>query len=146
MKKYTLKFTTFKPKLNVMNRQIISTDNAPRAIGPYSQAVKSGKMIFTSGQIGLDPATMTVVEDSIEAQTRQVMINLSEVLTEAGAGLKDVVKTTCYLTDMDNFKVFNAVYATFFDAAIAPARATVAVKTLPLGVMVEVDAVAIISD
>ncbi|MFB6340466.1 RidA family protein [Saccharicrinis sp. FJH62] len=129
-----------------MNKQIIATEKAPEAIGPYSQAVKAGNMIFTSGQIGLDPKTMTVVEGGIESQTKQVMTNLGEVLEAAGTGFNDVVKTTCYLSDMDNFKAFNGVYASFFDAAIAPARATVAVKTLPLGVLVEVDAVAVLKD
>ncbi|MFC0875964.1 RidA family protein [Saccharicrinis sp. FJH2] len=129
-----------------MNKQIIATEKAPQAIGPYSQAVKAGNMIFTSGQIGLDPKTMTVVEGGIESQTKQVMTNLGEVLKAAGAGFNDVVKTTCYLSDMDYFKAFNGVYASFFDEASAPARATVAVKTLPLGVLVEVDAVAVLKD
>jgi len=127
-----------------MKKQIIATKKAPQAIGPYSQAVKAGNMIFTSGQIGLDPETMTVVEGGIEAQTKQVMTNLGEVLKAAGAGFNDVVKTTCYLSDMDNFKAFNGVYASFFDEESAPARATVAVKTLPLGVLVEVDAIAVL--
>ncbi|MFB6317608.1 RidA family protein [Saccharicrinis sp. FJH54] len=129
-----------------MNKEIISTSQAPKAIGPYSQAVKVGGMIFTSGQIGLHPESMTVVEGGIEDQTRQVMTNLGQVLKEAGAGFDDVVKTTCYLSDMDNFKAFNMVYASFFDESTAPARATVAVKTLPLGVLVEVDAVAVLQE
>ena len=126
-----------------MGRQIISTKKAPQAIGPYSQAVEKGNMLFTSGQIALDPESMKVVEGGIEAQTVQVMKNLLSVLGAAGMTFGNVVKTTCYLSDMDYFKAFNEVYATFFEENNAPARATVAVKTLPLGVLVEVDAIAI---
>lgn len=100
-------------------------------------------MLFTSGQIALDPESMKVVEGGIEAQTVQVMKNLLSVLGAAGMTFGNVVKTTCYLSDMDYFKAFNEVYATFFEENNAPARATVAVKTLPLGVLVEVDAIAI---
>lgn len=124
-------------------RQIIKTDKAPKAIGPYSQAVKKGNMLFTSGQIGLDPDSMKVVEGGIEEQTVQVMKNLLSVLGAAGMTFGNVVKTTCYLSDMDHFKVFNTVYGSFFDEENAPARATVAVKTLPMGVLVEVDAIAV---
>ena len=125
-----------------MKKQIIATDQAPEAIGPYSQAVRAGNMVFTSGQIPIDPKTKSVVSDDIESQTTQVLKNLEAVLNVSGLNFKNVVKTTCYLSNMDNFQAFNAVYASYFTSN-PPARATIAVKTLPLNVLVEVDAIAI---
>ena len=121
-------------------RTVISTSNAPAAIGPYSQAIRCGNMVYTSGQIPLDPATGTVVGDEIRSQTEQVMKNLSAVLTAAGSSLENAVKTTCFLADMADFAAFNEVYAAYFTTN--PARSCVAVKTLPKSVLVEVDVVA----
>lgn len=121
-------------------RTIISTPNAPAAIGPYSQAVRCGDMVYTSGQIPLDPATGAVVGDEIRTQAEQVMRNLSTVLTAAGSSLEKAVKTTCFLSDMADFAAFNEVYAAYFTTN--PARSCVAVKTLPKGVLVEVEVVA----
>lgn len=126
-----------------MSKKIISTENAPRAIGPYSQAVMAGNLLFVSGQIPVDPATGVLDSDTIEGQTEQVMKNLMAILMQAGCDASAVVKTTCYLSDMTNFKAFNEVYARYFTSE-PPARATVAVKTLPLNVLVEVDAIAVI--
>lgn len=121
-------------------RTIISTPNAPAAIGPYSQAIRCGDMVYTSGQIPLDPATGAVVGDEIRTQAEQVMRNLSAVLTAAGSSLEKAVKTTCFLSDMTDFAAFNEVYAAYFTTN--PARSCVAVKTLPKGVLVEVEVVA----
>ena len=123
-------------------RKSISTPNAPAAIGPYSQAILCGNMLYTSGQISLDPATGAVVGDDIRAQAEQVMKNLSAVLTAAGTSFENAVKTTCFLADMADFAVFNEVYATYFTTN--PARSCVAVKTLPKGVLVEVEVVALV--
>ena len=122
-------------------RTVISTPNAPTAIGPYSQAIRCGDMIYTSGQIPLDPVTGSVVGDEIRSQAEQVMKNLSAVLTAAGSSLENAVKTTCFLADMADFAAFNRVYATYFTSN--PARSCVAVKTLPKGVLVEVEVVAL---
>lgn len=122
-------------------RTVISTPNAPAAIGPYSQAIRCGDMIYTSGQIPLDPVTGSVVGDEIRSQAEQVMKNLSAVLTAAGSSLENAVKTTCFLADMADFAAFNRVYATYFTSN--PARSCVAVKTLPKGVLVEVEVVAL---
>ncbi len=118
----------------------IYTNNAPEAIGPYSQAVKVGNLVFTSGQIAIDPATGNVDAVTIEEQTHQVCKNLKAVLEAAGSSLEKVVKTTCFLADMDDFAVFNAVYGGYFTEK--PARSCVAVKTLPKNVLVEVDTIA----
>ena len=123
-------------------RTVISTSNAPAAIGPYSQAIRCGNMVYTSGQIPLDPATGTVVGDEIRSQTEQVMKNLSAVLTAAGSSLENAVKTTCFLADMADFAAFNEVYAAHFTTN--PARSCVAVKTLPKSVLVEVEVVALV--
>ncbi len=120
----------------------ISTDRAPAAIGPYSQAVQAGGFVFCSGQIPLDPATGGVVDGGIEAQTRRVLENLAAVLAAAGTGLDRVVKTTVFLADMGEFAAMNAVYAGFFPAD-PPARAAVEVSALPKGVRVEIEAVAL---
>lgn len=124
--------------------QIIQTDRAPAAIGPYSQAICTGGMVYTSGQIPLNPATGAAPE-GVEAQSRQALENLAAVLAAAGAGLDRVVKTTCFLADMGDFAVFNQVYAEYFRAP-CPARSCVAVKTLPKGLLVEVEAVAALSE
>ena len=118
----------------------IHTDRAPAALGPYSQAVVSGGLCFTSGQIALSPETGEIVGADIETQTRQVMENLCAVLAAAGASPETVVKTTCYLADIADFAAFNAVYAEYFPGK--PARSCVAVKDLPRGALVEVEAVA----
>lgn len=123
-------------------KEIISTNKAPGAIGPYNQATALGNLVFTSGQIPLVTETMEIVEGGIKEQTKLVMDNLKAVLEEAGTSYENVLKTTCYLSDMDNFVAFNEVYAQYFSAETAPSRATVAVKTLPKNVLVEVDAIA----
>ena len=118
----------------------VHTDRAPAAVGPYSQAVVSGGLCFTSGQIALSPETGEIVGADITTQTRQVMENLCAVLAAAGASPETVVKTTCYLADIADFAAFNAVYAEYFPGQ--PARSCVAVKDLPRGALVEVEAVA----
>lgn len=121
-------------------RKIIQTSNAPAAIGPYSQAIVCGDLVFTSGQIPLDPATGAVVGTDIRAQAEQTMKNLAAVLEASGSSVERVVKTTCFLADMADFAVFNEVYAAHIPSN--PARSCVAVKTLPRGVLCEVEAVA----
>lgn len=123
-----------------MTRQSISTGGAPGAIGPYSQAIRSGDMVFCSGQLGLDPATGELV-DGVEAQAERALRNLQSVLDAAGLGFDDVVKTTIFLTDMDDFAAVNAVYSRFM-ADPPPARSTVQVAALPKGGLVEVEAIA----
>ena len=120
--------------------EIIYTEKAPAAIGPYSQAMKVGNLVITSGQIPINPATGNVEATTIETQTEQVCKNLQAVLTAAGAGMEKVVKTTCFLADMGDFAAFNEVYAKYFVSR--PARSCVAVKTLPKNVLVEVEAIA----
>jgi len=122
------------------DREVIASAQAPAAIGPYSQAVRTGNLIFMSGQIPLDPTTMQMVEGGIEAQTRQVLDNLFAVATAAGASLDDSVKLTIYLTDLQNFGVVNEVMQAYFREPY-PARATVEVTALPRQAMVEIDAV-----
>ncbi|NPA30717.1 MAG: RidA family protein [Chloroflexi bacterium] len=124
-----------------MSKRIIHTDAAPAAIGPYSQAVRAGDFVFTAGQIGLDPATGQMVVGGVEAQTRQALRNLQAVLEAAGASLSQVVKTTVFLQDMNDFAAMNAVYAEFF-AAEPPARSAVQAAALPKGALVEIEAVA----
>lgn len=118
----------------------IATDKAPGAIGPYSQAIVCGNMLFTSGQIPINPATGNVEAEGIEAQAEQVMKNLGAVLEAAGSSFEKAVKTTCFLADMGDFAAFNAVYAKYFTEK--PARSCVAVKTLPKNVLVEVEVIA----
>ena len=124
-------------------RTIVKTDLAPAAIGPYSQAVTTGNLLFTSGQIPVDPKSTAVVEGGIQEQTHQVMQNLSAVLAASGASLANVLRTTCFLKDLNDFAAFNEVYASYFDNE-PPARSTVQVSRLPLDVMIEVDCVALI--
>ena len=118
----------------------IHTDNAPAAIGPYAQAVVSGKLVFTSGQIPIDPASGLLVGENIAEQTHRVCRNLEAVLTTAGSSLTRVVKTTCFLANMADFAAFNEVYAQYFTEK--PARACVAVKDLPKGALVEIEVIA----
>ena len=122
-------------------RDVIQTSNAPAAIGPYSQAIRCSGLVFTSGQIPLDPATGAVVGEDIRTQTEQVMKNLTAVLAAAGTSTDKAVKTTCFLSDMADFAAFNEVYARYITSA--PARSCVAVKTLPRGVLVEVEVIAL---
>lgn len=124
-----------------MPKNVVQTDRAPAAIGPYSQAVIAGDLVFCSGQIALDPSTGAMIDGGVEAETRQVLENLGEVLRAAGARWDDVVKTTIYLTDLSDFQTVNAIYAERFPG-VAPARATVQVSALPKGAKVEVDAIA----
>ena len=124
-----------------MQKQIIQTNNAPAPIGPYSQAVKTGNLLFVSGQVAFDPATGNLVMDTLQAEAHQVMKNLEAVLTEAGAGFANVVKTTIFLSDMSLFAEVNEVYGSYFTGDY-PARETVAVKTLPRNVNVEISVMA----
>jgi len=123
-------------------KETISTDNAPGAIGPYSQAVKTGNMVFCSGQIPIDPATGEFVSGDVAEQTRQVLKNLSAVLEAAGTDLNNVVKTTVFLADMNDFTAMNDVYAEFFSEN-KPARATVQAARLPRDARVEIDCIAV---
>ena len=122
-------------------KEVIKSDNAPAAIGPYSPAVKVGNMLFISGQIGLDKDGN--MKETLEEQTEQVLKNLMEILKSAGASEKNVVKTTIYITDMSHFPIVNEIYAKYFSEPY-PARATVAVKELPKGALVEIEAIAIL--
>lgn len=124
-------------------KEIISTEKAPGAIGPYSQAIKAGGMVFCSGQIPLDPATGKFVSDDVAEQTHQVFKNLSAVLEAAGAGLNSVVKTTVFLADMNDFAAMNAVYGEYF-VDNKPARATVQAARLPRDAKVEIECIAIV--
>ncbi len=126
-----------------MSKEIIATDAAPAAIGPYSQAVKNGNLLITSGQIALSPQSGEIVGTDIETQTRQVMENLKAVLAAGGATLDKVIKTTCFLDDMNDFAAFNQIYQTYFTDN-PPARSCVAVDRLPKDVLVEVEAMAIL--
>ena len=123
-------------------KKIVHTDKAPQAIGPYSQAVRTEGMVYTAGQIGLDPATKELVSGGIEAETRQVLTHLKQVLEAANSGLNYVVKTTVFLRDMADFPKMNAIYAEFFPEN-PPARSTVEVAALPMGMAVEIEAVAL---
>lgn len=125
-----------------MKREIISTQKAPAAVGPYSQGVKVNNFIFTAGQIPLNPETGKLVEGDVKEQTRQVMKNLAHVLEAAGTGLDQVVKTTIFTTDLADFAAINEVYGSFF-AGDPPARSTVQVAALPLGARVEIEVVAV---
>ncbi len=121
--------------------KVISTQKAPSAIGPYSQAIQVGNLVYTSGQIPIDPATGMIVEGGIQAQARQSLLNVKAILEEAGLTMGNVVKTTVFMADMNDFADMNAVYAEFF-AEPFPARSAVAVKTLPKGALVEIEVVA----
>ena len=122
-------------------RQAVSTESAPKAIGPYSQGVRAGNLVFVSGQIPLDPATGTLVNGDIAAQTHRVFANLRAILEAGGASLEHVVRTTVYLADMNDFAAMNEVYATYFSTP-APARATVQAARLPKDARIEIDVIA----
>ena len=121
--------------------KVISTTKAPAAIGPYSQAIQVGNLVYTSGQIPIDPATGAFVEGGIKEQTRQSLLNVQAILAEVGLTMNNVIKTTVFMADMNDFADMNAVYAEFFTEPY-PARSAVAVKTLPKGALVEIEVVA----
>jgi 2-iminobutanoate/2-iminopropanoate deaminase len=123
-------------------REVISTKDAPQAIGPYSQAIKANGFVFVSGQVAIDPATQQVIEGDVAAQTDRVLRNLSEILEAAASGLGKVVRSTVFLKNMDDFAAMNAVYGKYFSTA-APARSTVEVARLPKDVLVEIDVIAL---
>lgn len=123
-------------------KRIIQTPYAPAALGPYSQAVEAGGTLYISGQIPLDPKTMKIVEGGIQEQTEQVLKNIGAILNEAGYGYGDVVKSTCLLSDMVNFKAMNEVYGRFYPEN-APARAAFAVRELPMGILIEIETIAV---
>jgi 2-iminobutanoate/2-iminopropanoate deaminase len=131
----------------MQDRRAVSTPTAPAAIGPYSQAIVHAGLVWCSGQVALDPTTKELVPGGIEAETRQVMKNLGQVLSAAGASFEQVLKTTVYLQSMDDFAAMNAIYGTFFPAerGAPPARATVEVAKLPKGARVEIDCVALVA-
>jgi 2-iminobutanoate/2-iminopropanoate deaminase len=126
-----------------VNRQKISTDRAPAAIGPYSQGIRAGNLVYTAGQVGLDPQTGKLVEGGIAEQTRRALENIKAVLEAAGTSLDRVVKSTVFLTDMGNFAAMNQVYKQYFGEADPPARTTVQVAGLPLGALVEIECIAL---
>lgn len=121
-------------------KTVISTSKAPAAIGPYSQAIKVGNLLYSSGQIPIDPATGNIVSGDIKEQTRQALSNIKAILEEAGLTMNNVVKTTVFLTNMEDFTEMNSIYAEFFSEPF-PARSAVAVRTLPKGVLVEIEAI-----
>jgi 2-iminobutanoate/2-iminopropanoate deaminase len=125
-------------------KQVIQTNQAPAAIGPYSQAIRKGDFLFASGQLGIDPATGAFVEGGVKEQTEQVFKNIKAILSEAGFTMADIVKTTVFLADMADFAVVNEVYATQFEGDY-PARSAVAVKTLPKNGLVEIEIIAFCS-
>uniref|UniRef100_A0A7R9YUQ5 Uncharacterized protein n=1 Tax=Chlamydomonas euryale TaxID=1486919 RepID=A0A7R9YUQ5_9CHLO len=127
-----------------MSKQVIATDKAPAALGPYSQAIKAGNTVYVSGQIGLVPGTKDFAGTDVESQAEQVMKNMGAVLEAAGASYANVVKTTILLADMGDFAKVNEIYGKYFPADSPPARATFAVKTLPLEARVEIDAIAVL--
>ena len=127
-------------------KKIINTPNAPAPIGPYSQAVQYGNLLYTSGQVALDPTTMELVMDDVKTETRQVMENMKAVLEAAGTNFGNVIKTSIFLSDMENFGAVNEVYGSYFDDETAPARETVEVANLPKYVNVEISMIAYITD
>ncbi len=126
-----------------MNRDAIATRAAPAAVGPYSQAIASGHLLFVSGQIGLDPQTGALVAGGVDAQARQVFRNLEAILTAAGTGFDRVLKATVFLRDMDDFRRVNEIYAPFFPSP-PPARSAIAVRDLPLGADIEIEVIALV--
>jgi 2-iminobutanoate/2-iminopropanoate deaminase len=127
-----------------MKRQVIATKDAPAAVGPYSQAIRCGDLIYTAGQIGIDPQTGKLVEGGIEAQARQVLTNLSAILESAGSSMSNAIKTTVFLHDINDFAALNQVYAQFFPDA-PPARSAMQVAALPLGSQVMIEVVATVA-
>ena len=123
-------------------KKIINTPNSPQPIGPYNQAILKNNILFISGQIALDPNTMKLINDSIKEETIQVMENLKNILSEAKMNLSDVVKTSIFLSNMDNFNDVNKVYGSYLNSGVEPARETIAVKTLPMNVNVEISMIA----
>tara|TARA_Y100000768_G_C23944475_1_gene666861 strand:- start:209 stop:589 length:381 start_codon:yes stop_codon:yes gene_type:complete len=123
-------------------KKIINTPNSPQPIGPYNQAILKNNILFISGQIALDPKTMKLINDSIKEETIQVMENLKNILSEAKMNLSDVVKTSIFLSNMDNFNDVNKVYGSYLNSGEEPARETIAVKTLPMNVNVEISMIA----
>ncbi len=128
--------------MTILEKKVIISDKAPKAIGPYSVAIESGGFVFCAGQTGIDPATGELVSPDLEAQTHQVLINLKSVLEAAGTSLDKVVKTTVFLRDMTDFPKMNAIYASYFSTN-PPARSTIAVAGLPKGGVVEIEAIAL---
>ncbi len=126
----------------IHDREIIYSENAPKAIGPYSQAVRVGGMVFTAGQLGIDPKTGELVSGGIEAETRQALENIKNILSQCSCSLKGVIKTTVFLKDLGDFQKFNKVYAEFFPEE-PPARTTVQVAALPKGASIEIEAIAV---
>lgn len=127
-----------------MQKKVVQTDKAPKAIGPYSQAIRIDSIVYTAGQTGLEPATGELIAGGVEEQTRQVLNNIRNVLEAAGSSLEQVVKTTVFLQDMNDFAKMNAIYAEYFGEN-PPARSTIAVAALPKGGLVEIEAVALIA-
>jgi 2-iminobutanoate/2-iminopropanoate deaminase len=127
-----------------MKKKVINTDKAPKAIGPYSQAIRTDTMVYTAGQIGFDPATMEIVAGGVEAETRQALTNLKNILEASESSLEHVVKTLVFLQDMADFPKMNAIYAEYFPEN-PPARSTVQVAALPKGALIEIEAVALIA-
>ena len=146
MKKYFLfiiiVLTSLQLNFAQTNKRVIFTDKAPKPIGPYSQAILAGNTLYLSGQIALDKATGKIAEGDIKAEAKQVLDNIKSVLEEAGYSMKDIVKTTIYLSDMENFNPVNKVYATYFDGYF-PARETVQVAGLPMKARVEISVIAV---
>ena len=126
-----------------MRKKVIQTEKAPKAIGPYSQAIRTDTMVYTAGQIGIDPASGELIAVSVEEQTRQALTNVRNVLEAAGSSMENVVKTTVFLKDMNDFSKMNAIYAEFFGEN-PPARSTIAVAGLPKGGLVEIETVALL--
>ena len=129
--------------MNCAKKEVVISEKAPKAIGPYSAGIKAGQFVFSSGQLGFDPATGNIVEGGVEAETRQALTNLSHILEAAGSSLNDVVKTTVFLRDIADFARMNAVYAEFFKEK-PPARSAFQVAALPRGAAVEIEAVALL--
>ncbi len=127
-----------------MSQQIIQTEHAPAAVGPYSQGIIANGMIFTAGQVAIDPAVGKLIEGGIQTQTRQVLDNLSAVLKAGGSSLDKVVKTTVFLQDLGDFAAMNEVYSAYFTSTPRPARSTVQVARLPLGALVEIEVIALL--
>jgi 2-iminobutanoate/2-iminopropanoate deaminase len=128
------------------SKQVITTDAAPAAIGPYNQAIVANGFVFTAGVIPLVPETKAVAGDTIAEQAERALLSLKGLLEAAGSSLDHVVKTTCFLANLDDFPKFNEIYATYFQAETAPARSTIQVAKLPMGVLVEIEAVALLAD
>lgn len=130
----------------MFHKAIVSSSKAPAAIGPYSQAIIANGLVYTAGVIPLDPETKAIAGDDIRTQAERVLTSLSGLLEDAGSSLANAIKTTCFLQDLADFPIFNEVYGTFFASDAAPARSTVEVSKLPMGVLVEIECVALLND